>query len=233
MCSCLFVRYQRCSVDFLACQEELAVEISADSSEANLVLQAIRSVLGCSEKAAIDIFENAVVNRSASADFADELLLSPDAPDAFSKTEYQEIQVHLEKTAASQQHFSEVASAIGAARAKIAKPSSKRKPIDEWIAADVMKLTPANCRVSKDTFNARWILFYGKGFPRWTVSRSWGYAGEDEPCVRFIVREAWHLDVIIQNMLKTNDCSKRINGRNRNCKRNYHAKSKEADVISC
>ena len=185
-------------VVFFPGQEELAVEISADASEADLVLQAIRSTLGCSEKAAIDVFENAVVNRSASADFADELLQSPDAPDAFSKTEYKEIQQHLEKTAASQQGFSEVVSAIGAARAKIAKGTpSKRKPIslpsrDKWMAADVMKHTPpANCRVYKDTFNARWILFYGKGFPRWSVSRSWGYSGEDEPCVRFILREAW------------------------------------------
>jgi hypothetical protein len=38
---------------FFPGQEELAVEISADASEANLVLQAIRSALGCSEKAAI------------------------------------------------------------------------------------------------------------------------------------------------------------------------------------
>ena len=89
-----------------------------------------------------------MVNRSAAADCADELLQSPDAPDAFSKTEYKEIQEHLEKTVASQQHFSEVVSAIGAARAKIAKGMpSKRKPIslpsrDEWIAADVMKHAP-------------------------------------------------------------------------------------------
>jgi hypothetical protein len=184
---------------FFPGQEELAVEISADDSEANLVLQAIRSALGCSEKAAIDVFENAVVNRSDTPDFADELLQSPDAPDAFSKTEYKEIQEHLEKTAANQQHFSNVVSAIGAARAKIAKGMpSKRKPIslpsrDEWRAADVMKhAPPANCRVYKDTFNARWILFYGKGSPRWSVSRSWGYSGKDDPCVRFILREAWH-----------------------------------------
>jgi hypothetical protein len=76
LCNYKFVRYQHCWVDFSACQEKLAVETSADSSEANSVLQAIRSALGCSEKAAVDVFEDAVVNCSAPADFADELLQS-------------------------------------------------------------------------------------------------------------------------------------------------------------
>lgn len=55
---------------------------------------------------------------------------------------------------------------------------------------EVTKLAPPTSKVLWGPFNGRWRLWYGKQ-REWSISRGWGSAGEDEPCVRAILRAAW------------------------------------------
>lgn len=49
-------------------------------------------------------------------------------------------------------------------------------PVEQtWTVEQAQKLCPPNSRIWRDTFNARWRVFYGD---IWSKSKSWGLAGQ-------------------------------------------------------
>ena len=74
------------------------------------------------------------------------------------------------------------------------KRARKRVQFDStqtWDVNNAQALLPENYKIFKDDFNARWRVHIKSGSSVWSSSKSWGVSGDDGPCVRHCVKQAW------------------------------------------
>ena len=181
--------------NLVAWQDMYSETVEKTASEADVLFLAIRKVLKCSPSKAVEIVSNNLGSRVVSTDsFAADLLKSPEAHDALSKSELKEVQEHLDNLDDHEESAKAIAVQIG----KLKKvKEKKREPIKlksegSMNQNGVQSVLPARipAKIRKDNFNARWIIFYGppsKEGKRWSKSKSWGPSGADMPCVKYIL----------------------------------------------
>lgn len=56
---------------------------------------------------------------------------------------------------------------------------------------DAQSLLPDKYKIFRDEFNGRWRVCTTAGATTWSTSKSWGVSGDDGPCVKHCLKEAW------------------------------------------
>lgn len=153
----------------------------------------------CSAEEAADLVEDRINTTDEMEEH--ELLGLPEAKECIDQADEQITQQFRQKCEGLQEATALLMTAVRKVReTSSVRKIGKRAPVKftapaVWTAKAVEDFAPPGSKVYRDTFNGRWILFYGRAGGargrRWSVSSSWGAAGKDDPCVAQIVKSAW------------------------------------------
>lgn len=180
-------------------KEELGEEQAQGESFPSMLLRAIQLVLECSSAEAAQILEQRV--QAVEAIQLHDILESEEAQDCLDENDKKVVKSMGKQQQSALTLAVELQKTIRHARSSGAAPATKRarKGVQypskkDWKQEDVQRLAPPKARIYKDNFNGCWRLWYGNhahGLRRWSTSKSWGLGGQDDPCVRYILKEGW------------------------------------------
>lgn len=175
------------------CKDENEVEVHTDTSDAQILVTGVSSTLKCTAQEATEVLESRVPTQEGLS--ALEILTTKEAEECMTDKDSKELDEFVGTTQKRVEIGNDFAASLRDIRSTIRARKPKRKPVpftskSTYSREEVLALAPPSSNVLWDPFNGRWRLWYG---PRrdFSISRSWGAAGDDEPCVRDILKAAW------------------------------------------
>ena len=171
-------------------ESEYAQEVPETWSSADQVVQLVKIVKKCSDLEAAEI----LLGRAAGVDDHEaeqELLGSELVQDCLQASDRKEVHEFLQTSSDDIAFTKELKICIKAIRKK--KGVKKRKGVKfksskTWTTELALPLFPPDSKLYSDTFNGRWRVYLPGG---WNRSRSWGWDGGDERCIRDLATLAW------------------------------------------
>lgn len=113
--------------------------------------------------------------------------------DAIPQSDRKEISAFAESVQNGSQAFlEELKSTIRKVKVANVARQCKRRLVQfsgrqQWSVDEALRFSPPGSRLLRDQFNARWRVWY-KG---WSRSRSWGWDGDDNSCLRDLIFACW------------------------------------------
>ena len=165
-----------------------------DQTDVDVLFDSVKTVLKLDDLAAASVIEQGLRYRHHLPESADLLVAVDEVQEVLSADEKAKVEEHLESARSTEADDVALRQLIRSVRAKSSKKQSKkRKPITykskaSWEVAQAQEMFPPDYRVYKDMFNKCWRCFFKR---LWSSSKSWGISGEDDPCVRHCLEQAW------------------------------------------
>lgn len=171
-------------------RQEFGLSFSAGEAFPHRLLRVLFAVLGCSKAGALDILEMRSFRQELLAN-GEEVLQPEGVQDAMTAPAAKEAESLLEKIGRQKQEQLVVQALLRERRAGRTVRPVKFVGDGEVApeASNFKRFLPTDrCRIYRDTFNSRWIVFYKS--TKWSTNESWG-AGREWPCIVAVLQNVW------------------------------------------
>lgn len=148
----------------------------APSALPELLFEVLQKVWSCGKQEAVRLMQlRAMTVEDIEEDR--EVLDSEQLADALTKSDMQDVQTYVHEITKTAEEQEAIAQKVKEMKAGLVK--MKRKPVQMPSAvpidpSDFAALCPPSGKLYRDTFNGRWLAFFGKGPASVTKSLSWG-----------------------------------------------------------
>ncbi len=189
------------------CRDECGLKVDAKTQRFDLAVAAVRSLLKLSDENIAAVLEPWVATEELSADEA-ALLASEEVQDLVDDGDRKAIADFIAR-ATGNTDAAEEARKLRSLRPSAPPAKPRRKPINMPLRASMTgeqagRFAPPTSRMYRDSFNCRWLIWYGRAqppAPRWSASASWGVTRSDEDCIRIVLKRAWDRHTLLTGEL--------------------------------